>query len=82
MEGIMPTFNTRYRQAYKTPSKKMKTTLLLIGISLLVLGLLLTLAIFLYSLKEKDNGGFYYLILSLGFVVPGTYCLVKSNKTK
>ena len=60
----------------------MKIILLLIGILLLVLGLFLTFAIFVYSLKENDNGGFYYLIFSLGLVALGIHCLVKSIKIK
>jgi len=57
----------------------MRTLLVLIGITMILLGLFLSLGILISSVKEKDNNGFYYFSLSLGLIVLGIY-FVKRKK--
>ncbi len=60
----------------------MKIILIILGIISLCFGLFLTLAITVYSLKEQDDEGFYFLVAPVCFIVIGIYLILKALKTK
>ncbi len=50
---------------------KIKLILIIVGILIMVLGLFLSLSIILYSGKEQDTSGYYYLVISLPILIFG-----------
>ncbi|MBL4654791.1 MAG: hypothetical protein JKY33_03100 [Bacteroidia bacterium] len=60
----------------------MKIIKIIAGLSLMVLGLLLTFGITLYSLKENDNNGFYGFILSFSLIALGGFIVIRTWKLK
>jgi len=60
----------------------MKIILIILSLISLCFGLFLALAITVYSLKEQDNVGFYFLVIPVCFIVIGIYLISKALKTK
>ena len=52
----------------------------ILGVALIVFGLFLSFGILVYSLKEKDNEGFYWFILSFGLIGLGVFIIIKGWK--
>ena len=50
---------------------RIKLILIIVGILIMVLGLFLSLSIILYSGKEQDSSGYYYLVISLPILIFG-----------
>ncbi len=50
---------------------RIKLSLIIVGILIMVLGLFLSLSIILYSGKEQDSSGYYYLVISLPILIFG-----------
>jgi len=59
-----------------------KIILILLSIAILIFGLYLTIGVLVYSLKEKDNNGFYGFFISIGLILFGIFLLVKGLRIK
>lgn len=46
----------------------------------MILALMLGFAILVYTLKEKDNEGYYALFICLAFIVLGILCIRSARK--
>ena len=57
-----------------------KMILIVAGIVFIVLGLLMSFGIIVYSLKEQDGEGFNYLFISAGIIILGLCFIVGSKK--
>jgi hypothetical protein len=53
-----------------------------VGLLLILFGSYLTLGIFVYSMKERDNEGYYFLIVSVGLLITGITVLAKGVRKK
>jgi hypothetical protein len=60
----------------------MKIILIILGLVSLCFGLFLALAITVYSLKEQDDTGFYFLVIPVCLIVTGIYLISKALKAK
>lgn len=52
-----------------------KIILIITGISTILFGLFLSVSILLYTIKENDTNGYYYLIASITIKLIGIYIL-------
>lgn len=59
-----------------------KIVLIIIGVLIIILGLFLSLAIILYSGKEQDSSGYYFLIISLTILIFGVLILFRGISHK
>ena len=59
-----------------------KLTLILIGILFLATGVISTFGLIVYSLKEKDNYGFWGLLISVSIICLGTYSIFKGIQNR
>ena len=50
---------------------RIKLSLIIVGILIILLGLFLSLSIILYSGKEQDSSGYYYLLISFPILIFG-----------
>lgn len=50
------------------------------GLLLAVLGLFISFGIFVYSLKEQDNNGFWGCLLSIPMIIAGIFLVIKAKK--
>ena len=58
-----------------------KLIVIITGISIILFGLFLSVSILLYTIKENDTNGYYYLIASITIKLVGIYIL-KSDLIK
>ncbi len=61
---------------------KNKLSLIIAGILVILSGVYVSLGIFIYSGKQSDNSGYYYLILTISIVISGIFMLRKGIITK
>ncbi len=50
---------------------RVKLILIIVGVLIMLLGLFLSFSIILYSEKEQDISGYYYLLISLPILIFG-----------
>ena len=63
-----------------TPPRMKRLTLIILGSTLLLFGLFLTLMIIVYSIKEGDNEVYKYLIFSGIIDILAVYLIIKGVK--
>ncbi|MEJ7779934.1 MAG: hypothetical protein WKF68_10110 [Daejeonella sp.] len=59
-----------------------KILFVILGILLAGLGLFISFAILVYSLKEQDNSGFFCWGLTFPMIIAGIYSILKAKKIK